>query len=72
MIVKSKQFFLLRFVNFKVFLKSNRFAATNKVLRAAVVTCVVFWHELLDSDSLSLIDDIVFVVDTRAISTLAL
>ena len=64
MIVKRKQFILLRLVRLELLLKRNWITAHYKVLRAAVVTSIVLWHELLDSDSVSFVDDIIFVVSS--------
>jgi len=63
-IVKRKQFILLRLVRLELLLKRNWITAHYKVLGAAVVTSIVLWHELLDSDSVSFVDDIIFVVSS--------
>ena len=70
-VVKRKQFVFLRFVCLQLLFKHGRFAAHYEVLRAAVITSVVLRHELVDSDAVSFIDYIVFVVCARAVSALA-
>ena len=69
-IVKRKQFIFLRFVSLQLLFEYGRLAAHYEVLRAAVITGVVLGHELLNSDAVSFIDDIIFVVCARAVSAL--
>lgn len=72
MVIEGKQVLLLVFVDFKILLESHRVQPNLEARGATVVASVVLRHKLLDSDTVGLIDDIIFVVEATALAALDL